>query len=78
MKVQIYTDEMYPVWYIDAETDGYGTVVDIPQDLLDRYNEVREQFDTVQNALAVLYDNAIKTEKMKASNSPCAIQSMGF
>lgn len=43
-------DERYPVFYLQPE-DRYERLVDVPQELVDRYTSAREEWDAVQEIL---------------------------
>lgn len=55
MKARISKTEWYPVWVLDT-IEGYGTEVDIPQDLIDRYQANMKVFDEIQSELRKLRD----------------------
>lgn len=49
-------DERYPVFYL-LPADGYGRLVDVPQELVDRYTSASEEWEEVQKILRG-YDEA--------------------
>lgn len=65
--VNIGTDEMYPVMYISEST--WGIDCDVPQVLLDEYNEVDQHWHHLQNILQSYYDAAKKAEVLEKSKN---------
>ena len=54
MKYWIDADERYPVFALLPAKDAYGVVVDVPDELVERYNKVCEEYGKVQAELAKL------------------------
>lgn len=54
MKYWIDADERYPVFALLPAEDAYGVVVDVPDELVERYNKVCEEYGKVQAELAKL------------------------
>ena len=56
MEYWIDADEVYPVFSIKNTKDGlpYDEVVEVPDELVERYNRIRKEYDEVQNELAKL------------------------
>lgn len=56
-RVGIERDEWYPVYTISEKIESYQDyMVVVPQELVDRYKAVREEFRKVQNELSKLYE----------------------
>jgi len=56
MKASIIKEEWWPVYMIDPEDiDGEDTI-DIPDDLVARYEKIMEDFDVIQTELEKLFN----------------------
>lgn len=53
-KVYLSQDEAFPIYDI-YEDDFMGVEVEIPQELIDRYKKVNEEYDAMQKELAKYY-----------------------
>lgn len=52
IKVFIETEEIYPVYLISKEDDGWGDAIEIDQTLFSRYKKVMSAFESLQVELA--------------------------
>jgi len=58
VKVEIYRDERWPDYGIfQREETRYGQIVDIPEELFDRYTDASMEYDAVQDLLSEYYKN---------------------
>lgn len=55
MKIQIDSDEWYPVYYM---YNGCGTGVDVPEATVERWKRVFEEFEAVQNEMQAAIKDA--------------------
>lgn len=57
MKVIIYKDEYWPMYGVDSYTGAYkyGSVVDIPHEIVQEYLLVMKHFEEVQDKLKQYY-----------------------
>lgn len=53
--IKIDKDEWYPVFCISTH---YGVEVEVPQDLIERWDKAEQEFDAVQAIVGKLYDTA--------------------
>lgn len=64
----MYANEWYPVFELQDTT--YGRFVDFPEELLEEYNRVMEEFEAMQEILGKLFDSGISVKSMaKNGNS---------
>ena len=62
MKTSIVKDEWYPVFYIDNAM-SYGPILDLPEDLIQRWEKISNEFDQIQRELGNLYYRAKDDDK---------------
>jgi hypothetical protein len=60
MKVQLYRDELYPVYYLGED---YGLDVDLPEELIERLQVTEKEFDAVQEQVHLLYKEQVETNR---------------
>ena len=54
MKYRIDADEAYPVFFLLSAEKPFGEVVDVPDELVARYERVCKEYGEIQNELAEL------------------------
>ena len=63
----MYADEWYPVYEL-YET-AYGKFVDFPEELLEEYKRIMEEFEAMQEIMAKLYDKGISVKSAAEKNN---------
>ena len=56
MKVSVYIDELYPFFFINENPSGaYYPIVDVPDDLVEKFKNTIEEFYKVQDEVEKYY-----------------------
>lgn len=62
----VYADEWYPVF--ELQDTAYGRFVDFPEELLEEYERIMEEFEAMQNVLSELYEKGISVKTVAEKN----------
>lgn len=59
MIVAISKDSMYPIYSLGEWPQG----IDVPDELFERYNKNMEEFDAIQDEIALIYEGALHSAR---------------